>query len=190
MNAWKVILATLVIYTAGVVTGSFATGLKTRLQHDQKSEHVGRPRPPMMKDLVRRMEARLDLTPDQKILVHEIVEASQTRMRTLMDEMRPKLESESQSMRQEIEAILSETQMATFGRVFEHRGRRGSGGRGPGMRGGGRGPGGGMRGEGRHEGGRRGGPNRGEDPANNQPQRPGLESAPEITEGEPEATDE
>ena len=142
MNAWKVILATLVIYAAGVVTGSFAAGLKTRLQRDQKSDHVGRPRPPMMKDLVRRMEARLDLTPDQKILVHEIVEASQTRMRTLMDEMRPKLASESQSMRQEIEAILSETQMATFDRVFEPRGRRGPGGRGPGMRGGGRGPGG------------------------------------------------
>lgn len=182
MNAWKVILAALVIYVAGIVTGNFASGLSQATPEDSQGQQSGRPRPPKMHDLVRRMESRLHLESEQTEKVREIVEASQERMRTLMDDMRPKFETESQSMRLEIEALLSDEQMAKFDEVFERSGirpSRGPGGRGPG----GRGQGGGRRGEGRFERGSRGeseGPGGQGGPRENRPQRPTMEQLPLV----------
>ncbi|MDB4745664.1 hypothetical protein OAG52_00595 [Verrucomicrobia bacterium] len=180
MNAWKVILAALVIYVAGIVTGNFASGLAKGTPEDSQGQQSARPRPPRMHDLVRRMESRLHLESEQTEKVRKIVEASQERMRTLNDELRPKFETESQSMRLEIEALLSEEQLAKFDEVFERSGirpSRGPGGRGPGGRGQG---GGGRRGEGRFDRGSRGNselPGGPGGPGGNRPQRPALEQS-------------
>ncbi len=183
MNAWKVILAALVIYVAGIVTGNFAANLSPSAERESPSRQPRGPRPPMMRDLVRRMESRLELTEEQKTKVENIVEASQERMRTLMDGMRPKFETESESMRLEIEALLSNDQKATFDKIFEHRGKRPRGGNGRGS--GRRGPGGNP-GEERFERGFRGdhesreGSREGRPPG--RPRRPALEPTDEGLE--------
>ena len=182
MNAWKVILAALVIYVAGIVTGNFAADLSPDQEQESPRRQSRGPRPPMMHDLVRRMESRLELTGEQKTKVGGIVEASQNRMRTLMDELRPKFETESESMRLEIEALLSDNQKETFDKIFEHSGKRpsrGGNGRGPGRRGPGGEPGEerfdrGFRGEHEmREGGRDGRPN---ERSSVRPRRPELET--------------
>lgn len=160
MNAWKVILAALVIYGAGIATGHFAAGLNLGQEKPSPAapRQVVRPRPPMMHDLMQRMESRLELNNEQLDQVRTIVESSQERMRELMDDVRPKFEAESQSMREQIEALLTEEQMAKFDRVFEHSGRPrrgGPNGRPQGPFPGSRGPGGGRRGGERFD---RGGP--------------------------------
>lgn len=122
MNAGKVILAALVIYLAGVLTGHFASGLSDRNRQKTEPSRHARPRP-MMHDLVRRIESRLDLSSSQRDQVREIVEASQHKMRKLRDTMRPRFEAESRSMRLQIEAILNESQIARFDKIFKHRRR-------------------------------------------------------------------
>lgn len=186
MNAWKVILAALVIYVAGIVTGNFASGLAKGTPEESQGEQSARPRPPRMHDLVRRMESRLHLESEQTVQVREIVEASQERMRTLMDELRPKFETESQSMRLEIEALLTEEQLAKFDEVFERSGirpSRGPGGRGPGGRG--QGGGGGRRGEGRFDRGSRGDSETPGGPQGTRPQRPAMEQPQAPTPSQP-----
>ena len=178
MNAWKVILAALVIYVAGIVTGNFASGLAKGTSEESQGEQSARPRPPRMHDLVRRMESRLHLESEQTVQVREIVEASQERMRTLMDELRPKFETESQSMRLEIEALLTEEQLAKFDEVFERSGIRPSRGSG----------GGGRRGEGRFERGSRGDSEAPEGPRGNRPQRPVLEESQPPAPSQPTST--
>ena len=185
MNAWKVILAALVIYVAGIVTGNFASGLAKGTPEESQGEQSARPRPPRMHDLVRRMESRLHLESEQTVQVREIVEASQERMRALNDELRPKFETESQSMRLEIEALLTEEQLAKFDEVFERSGirpSRGPGGRGPGGRGQG---GGGRRGEGRFDRGSRGDSEAPGGPQGTRPQRPAMEQPQAPTPSQP-----
>lgn len=189
MNAWKVILAALVIYGAGIVTGSFGV----KLNSERPPSRRGGPRPPMMHDLVQRMESRLNLSTEQRERVLSIVEASQGRMQILMDEVRPKFETESQSMRLEIEATLNEEQMAAFDRIFEHRGKRPSRGGPGGFRGEGRREGRGEgrsegRGEGRFDRGMRN-PSPGERRDNRHPERPQRPEMDDASEQPGEITD-
>lgn len=121
MKLGKVIFAAFVIFTAGVLTGHFATNLTDRDRESKRHFRSDRPHFLMMHDLMKRMESRLDLTSNQRESLREIVEESQDRMRDLMDEIRPRFESESRSMRLKIEAILDERQMARFHKIFKHR---------------------------------------------------------------------
>ncbi|MCS1408160.1 MAG: hypothetical protein M2R45_01330 [Verrucomicrobia subdivision 3 bacterium] len=154
MNVWKVILAAFILYVAGIVTGTFVAGYRAKVPKPE----MQMPSPPHTRDIMRRMESRLDLTDEQREQVNTILQASQDRMRSLMHEVKPQLEAESKTMREQIEALLSEEQMEKFDKVFRHRGMR------PRHDPGERGPRGGMRGNGR-----RSFPQRGD---SERPQRP------------------
>ncbi len=134
MNLWKVILAAFVLYLAGIVTGFFAADSQTKKSHDVHEKQ----RPPM-RDIMRRMESRLKLSAEQREKVSAILKARQERMRSLMDKVRPQIEAEGKAMREQIQALLSEEQMAQFNEVFRRRGMRSGHGLRP------------MRGNGRHE---------------------------------------
>jgi hypothetical protein len=68
VNPWKVILATLVIFAAGMVTGGLAM---KRLQPLPTTSKV----PPSLQrvELLRRMAKRLDLTASQQERIEQIV---------------------------------------------------------------------------------------------------------------------
>lgn len=119
MNLWKVILAALVLYLVGIGTGFFVASSRAK-NRPALSE---RPRV-SMHDIMQRMESRLELNDDQKEKVSAILQARQKQMRSLMDEVRPQIKAAEKTMREKIEALLSEEQRAKFEEVFSRRGMK------------------------------------------------------------------
>ena len=119
MNLWKVILAALVLYLVGIGTGFFVASSRA------KSRPALSERPRVsMHDIMRRMESRLELNDDQKEKVSAILQAREKQMRSLMDEVRPQIKAAEKTMREKIEALLSEEQRAKFEEVFSRRGMK------------------------------------------------------------------
>ncbi len=93
MNTWKVILATLVLFGAGVVTGGLLVQHAFQARNDRGTRAPGfnRQGPPsargMRYEFLRRMGSDLDLTPEQRERIDQILKASQDLTRkTLRDE--------------------------------------------------------------------------------------------------------
>ena len=120
MNTWKVILATMVIFGAGVVTGGL-------LVHH---EHIGMARPPhlagvprptvpaspgvMRLEFLRRAQRELDLAADQRERVDKILKESQERTRKLVQPIAPQLNEESRRAREAFLGVLTPEQRARF----------------------------------------------------------------------------
>lgn len=119
MNLWKVILASLVLFFAGVGTGFFAADSRTK----DRQDFSGRPHV-SMRDIVQRMESRLELSAEQKEKVSAILQARREQMHALMNEVRPQIKAAEKAMREKIEALLSEEQRAKFDEVFSRRGMK------------------------------------------------------------------
>ena len=122
MNAWKVIVATLVIFVAGIVTGDLLATIAMRLQQ-------GHPKPPNAnlmpaqnanpwqvrnRDLLHRMDRELELTPEQHNSIEKIIVASQERTKALWKPIAPQMNKEMQSVRTEIRDQLTADQRAKF----------------------------------------------------------------------------
>lgn len=119
MNLWKVILAALVLYLAGIGTGFFVANSRTK----DRQAFSEKPRV-SMRDIMQRMESRLELSDQQKEKVSVILQARQEQMRLLIDGVRPQIKAAEKTMREKIEAILSEEQRAKFEELFSRRGMR------------------------------------------------------------------
>lgn len=120
MNLWKVISAALVLYLAGVGTGFFVANSRTK----DRPAFYESPRA-SMRDIMQRMESRLELSDDQKEKVSAILRARREKMHALIDGVRPQIKAAEKTMREKIEALLSEEQRAKFEEVFSRRGRPG-----------------------------------------------------------------
>ena len=81
----------------------------------------GGPRPGW---LGQRLEAQLDLRPDQREQLHAILERRGQRIEQLRGELRQKLEAEQKGLREEINGILDEKQRDRFERMSLPEGRR------------------------------------------------------------------
>ena len=77
-----------------------------------------------MRDIMQRMESRLELSAEQKEKVSAILQARREQMRLLMERVRPQIKAAEKAMREKIEALLSEEQKAKFEEVFSRRGMR------------------------------------------------------------------
>ena len=123
MNAWKPILAALVIFAAGVVTG----GLTVTLRLPQRQTHpnatakktAALPRDAQLRELSRRMEKELALTPDQRQRVETIIHDSQERMKAVWDQVGPKVREEFREMRQKIRGELTDPQRKKFEQIMK-----------------------------------------------------------------------
>ena len=81
-----------------------------------------------------RMFRELDLTPEQMTEIHEIMERNRPHTEEILKETLPRLRAVTDSVRQEIRAVLSVEQAAKMDSLIanmRHRGPR-QGGRGPG----------------------------------------------------------
>jgi hypothetical protein len=119
VNTWKVILATMLIFGTGVITG----GLLVR-----ESEKIRAPRPlkpvalrqlqptagGMRIELLRRMERELDLAPEQRELVDRIIKESQERTRKIMEPVSPQIREELQNTKERFRAVLTPEQRDRF----------------------------------------------------------------------------
>jgi hypothetical protein len=136
MNSWKVILVTVVIFGAGVLTGgllvnyvdtqhysharfSFARGNPRAATNGQGQPHPGelsRPRSPEMwrKDFLEHLDEALKLTPEQRAAISKIIAEGQERNREIWTNVVPKMRQEMEQVHQRIRAELTPEQQKEF----------------------------------------------------------------------------
>ncbi|HOC56338.1 MAG TPA: hypothetical protein PKI20_12020 [Verrucomicrobiota bacterium] len=131
MNNWKVILATMVIFGAGVVTGGLLVRHVERGSH-QRPQRVGaavRPAPPasagvMRLEFLRRMERELDLTPAQREPINRILKEAQDRTKKIMDTVEPQRREEFRRTIEEFRAVLTPKQQKRLDALIKQQQQR------------------------------------------------------------------
>ena len=130
MNSWKVILATMVIFGTGVVTG----GLMVR--HTERGR-VNRPQanqPGLRRDqatssgfrvdFLRRVERDLDLTAEQREHIDHILKLSQDRTHKIMEPVFPLIRQELESTKAAFREQLTPAQRARFDELLKQQNQR------------------------------------------------------------------
>jgi len=150
---WKIALATAVIFAAGVVTGGVLVGRSLRHQarlaraHEPFRPPTESPAPPLLPppaewprrpgpELQRRLEQRrtdfllraareLNLRPEQRARIEQIIRESQERIRELWDSVQPQIQRELAEARERIRQELTPEQRRAFERLLRREnGRR------------------------------------------------------------------
>ena len=117
VNSWKVILATMVIFGTGVVTGGLLVRFadRSRERHPARVGSVVRPAQPVLAgamriEFLRRVERELELTPAQREPVDRILRDGQERMKKLMDTVEPRRREEYKKTIEEFRTVLTSEQ--------------------------------------------------------------------------------
>ena len=115
MSTWKVILATIVIFTAGMLTGGVMI-----------HQFAKRPSPPppfqpmvLRKEFLGRMDRELALTRQQREHIEKIMTESQERTRLLWELVGPEMRDEMRLVREEIREQLRPEQLAKFEEIMQ-----------------------------------------------------------------------
>ena len=127
MSAWKPILAALVIFAAGVVTGGLTVALRRPAAGPRwlgSTQGQLRPGPAQrlgvqQGELFRRMQRHLDLTATQCQRIEAVVKESQERIRTLAEDLAPQTRGELRRMRERIREELTPEQRRKFEKLDE-----------------------------------------------------------------------
>jgi len=127
VNSWKIILATVVIFGCGVVTGGLLVNYVERahpeIRRPAAASHRDRPgaqelplpRPQMMnQQFVEQLDAALHLTPEQREKVGKIIADGQERNRDLWKLVAPQMHLVIQDVHQKIRAVLTPEQRKQF----------------------------------------------------------------------------
>jgi Spy/CpxP family protein refolding chaperone len=127
VNTWKAILAVLVIFGAGFVTGHVATRLSEAAKPAPapavaNALHAGTRsgQPPLSLEQLRKVELMgrvqkdLDLTPEQHVRIEKIIEDSQGRIRDLWDQVAPDIHDEYDDVQKKVCQELTPDQKKTF----------------------------------------------------------------------------
>jgi hypothetical protein len=143
MNSWKVILATVIIFGAGVITG----GLLVNHINDTRPDYADQPpsgpnahatannygpaRSPevplprltekLSKDFVRRLDESLRLTPEQRAVIAKIVADGQERNHVIWTNVSPQMRKVIQDVNQQIRAELTPGQLKQFEELMKQR---------------------------------------------------------------------
>jgi len=150
VNTWKVILPTLVIFAAGVVTGgllvSYADRVELRPRQNwrplltETSPRSPEPgsqretsRPPgvpagvpqfLRKEFLERLDREVNLTTEQRERIEQIVREGQERNRQFWERVSPELRKEIAEARRQIQAVLRPEQRARFDELMKQRPQR------------------------------------------------------------------
>jgi hypothetical protein len=134
MNSWKVILATVVIFGAGVLTGGLlvnyvdrAHGLDARFLFWRENPHapmgdrerpgeLPRPRSPEMwrKEFIEHLDQTLKLTPKQHAAISKIIAEGQEQNWEIWTNVAPRMHQEMEQVHQRIRAELTPEQQKQF----------------------------------------------------------------------------
>lgn len=133
MNSWKPILAALVIFATGVVTGGLTVNLRTKSPGPGFRALEQRATPAQnwenrIRELGKRMERQLDLTAEQREKIETIVRDSQHRIKGVFEQVAPKAREEFKETRMRIREVLTPEQRKRFEELFKVReinGKRG-----------------------------------------------------------------
>jgi len=133
VSPWKVILATMVIFGCGVVTGALL--MKTELPSagapaeltPQASPSTNLP-PPLTQvqrpEFLRRLQKQLELSASQRDEIAKIMKASQERNRPLWKLIAPQMREEVKRVREEIRQTLTPDQQKKFDEMLKPRPRK------------------------------------------------------------------
>jgi Spy/CpxP family protein refolding chaperone len=117
VNTWKVILATVVIFSAGVFTGGLLVK-QTSKPEPLPSPQFGRI------EMLRRLSRLLSLTPEQNEQLDTIMRESQERTKVFWELLEPELRGEFRKTRDEIREVLTPEQRKQFDDQLKQRQRR------------------------------------------------------------------
>lgn len=132
MNAWKVILATLVIYAAGIFTGALVMKAPRQPQSPSSTPMPVFPGGDIFhKKFLDRMKSELNLSAEQIQKLDVVFRESRERMKTWWDIIGPEFRVEVQDVRDRIRAELTAEQREKFEVLMKDR-RRSGGAGGPG----------------------------------------------------------
>lgn len=144
MNTWKVILATLVIFVAGVITGGLVisnsdkvAGLPRKAVTAEMPKHtasatssvpvLGReirvltPNFLLKKDFLSRLDRELKLKAEQHERIEKIIGEGQERIKGLCQTIDPQVQEELAETRAKIQAELTPVQQSLFAEIFKRK---------------------------------------------------------------------
>jgi Spy/CpxP family protein refolding chaperone len=127
VKIWKVVIAVMLIFGAGVVTGGLL--VRTRVTPriapaapvTMGMPSQSAPISPARQAFVQKVRRELNLSPEQSTQVDEIMRDSRKRMTKIYEPVMPEAREETRRVRQEIQAILTPEQKKKFNEVFKHR---------------------------------------------------------------------
>jgi hypothetical protein len=115
---WKVILATMVIFGTGVVTGAMIANLSVRPPIPTASTPVGPPpvafSTMQRADFTRRLQRQVGLTREQHDEIDRILKDSNDRTKSLWEPIAPQMREEVKRVRERIRSVLTDDQRAIF----------------------------------------------------------------------------
>ena len=128
MSPWKVILATMIIFGCGVVTGGLlvkvriahprAIKLESRTPSPNRNAAVATPGAPpwqlQRKEFLDKMDRQLELTPDQRQRIDKVMHDSLDRTRPLWQQIAPQMRDEMRRVREDIRNELTPEQQKKF----------------------------------------------------------------------------
>lgn len=126
MKPWRAILAALVIFCAGVVTG----GLTAKLLLSPAQNQTARPIRPSdsanqrLKEALKRLDLQLKLSTNQWAHIEIVLRDSQDHMRKLWQSIAPQSQENIKQTQQKIRDILTADQKTLFDDLCRFRGRR------------------------------------------------------------------
>jgi len=126
VNVWKPILAALLIFCAGTVTGTLLAKLYQAPRRPVPFRAAVPPGPGMAQrmEYLRRIERQLNLRSAQRERIEQILRESQERMRKLWEPVAPLAQEELQATEQHIRAELTPAQARKFDELSRGRSAR------------------------------------------------------------------
>jgi Spy/CpxP family protein refolding chaperone len=104
-----------------LVIGALAAGVVLGIAGDRAYMHMRRPqRPPRMDRIVEHLDHALNLTPQQKEAVTQIVQRHRARIEAIVATTRPQMRQEIESMNAEVEKVLNPEQRQKFQSLSQH----------------------------------------------------------------------
>jgi Spy/CpxP family protein refolding chaperone len=136
VSPWKVILATMIIFGCGVVTGGLVVKVRTAHVRTVRVDGHGAVRnasnatpgaPPWQlqrKDFLDKMDKQLELTPEQRQKIDKVMHDSLDRTRPLWQQIAPQMRDEMKRVREEIKKQLTPEQQKKFNDLLKPRAPR------------------------------------------------------------------
>jgi len=114
VSPWKVILATMVIFACGVITGSMIARTMTTKSGQRPPNAVPIPGRGAVLQMQKVLDKQFDLTAEQRAQIENIMKASQQRTQPLWDKIAPQMNDEIKRVRTEIREVLTPEQWKQF----------------------------------------------------------------------------
>jgi Spy/CpxP family protein refolding chaperone len=125
VNTWKVILATMVIFGAGVVTGGLLVrqtmpAVPSKQSHQNAINRSIPTAPGVTRvEFLRRAQRELNLSPEQREQADKIISASQERTKKIMEPVASTIRDELKQTRDQFRALLTPEQQARFDEMLK-----------------------------------------------------------------------